>query len=133
MTRAICTYCAGPKRWDEGLLPAIERYRSHRIRTLALRAAHELRPFRILSGEYGLLPPDAPIPWYDHLLRADEVPALVPRVAIHLADFRITTVEYHTAPLQAEAAVRPYFETMTAACKLAGVELVIEILPAGLD
>jgi hypothetical protein len=133
MRRAVCTYCAGPKRDDGCLLPAVDRYRSRRIRTLALRAASELRPFLILSGEYGLLRGDEPIPWYDHLLLMDEVAALVPRVAAQLTALGIGAVEYHTAPLHAEAAVRPYFETITAACALAGAALTIEPLPAGLD
>jgi len=129
----VCTYCAGPKREDEGLLPAVERYRSRRIRLLALRAAWERRPFLILSGEYGLLGPDEPIPWYDHLLLEAEVEAMVPPVVRQLQGLRLEALDYHTAPLMSEPRVKPYFDLISAACARAGVALDIHLLPAGLD
>lgn len=132
MSRALCTYCSAPKREDPGLLPAHERYLSRRIRLLALRAAWERRPFLILSGEYGLITPDHPIPWYDHLLIEDEIDDLVPRLVTQLLGHRLDVVEYHTAPLATVAEVRPYFDALSAACTRAEVELEIRILPADL-
>lgn len=129
----VCTYCAGPKREDQGLLPAVERYRSRRIRMLALRAAWDRRPFLILSGEYGLLGPDEPIPWYDHLLLAAEVEAMVPPVVRQLQGLRLEALEYHTAPLMSDPRVKPYFDLISAACARAGVALDIHLLPEGLD
>lgn len=131
--RGLCTYCAGPKREDHGLLPAVERYRSRRIRTLAMQAAWDRRPFLILSGEYGLLGPDEPIPWYDHLLLAVEVEAMVPRVMRQLQGLRLEALDYHTAPLMSDQRVKPYFELISAACARARVALEIHLLPAGLD
>lgn len=133
MSCAICTYCAGPKREDDGLLPAVERYRSRRIRMLALRAAWERRPFLILSGEYGLIAPDHPLPWYDHLLTADEVEGKVADAVLRLHALRLDRLDYHTAPLAAEPNVKPYFELISSACARAGVELEIHLLPVGLD
>lgn len=131
--RGVCTYCAGPKREDDGLLPAVERYRSRRIRLLALRAAWERRPFLILSGEFGLLGPDEPIPWYDHLLLAMEVEAMTPLVVRQLQGLRLEALDYHTAPLMSDPRVKPYFDLISAACARAGVALDIHLLPADLD
>lgn len=132
MKRALCTYCSAPKREDHGLLPAVERYLSKRIRMLALRAAWSRDEFFILSGEYGLLGPDDPIPWYDHLLIASEVEALVPAVERRLRERGIALLEYHTAPLADVPQVRPYFDLISGACKRAGVELEIVMLPGDL-
>ena len=133
MSRALCTYCSRPKREDPGLLPAYERYLSRRIRLLALRAAWERRPFLILSGEYGLISPDHPLPWYDHLLLPEEVEDLVPRLVAQLQGHRLDALEYHTAPLAAVAEVRPYFDAVSAACARADIDLEIRILPADLQ
>ena len=133
LARAVCTYCAGPKREDGGLLPAVERYRSRRIRMLALRAAWRRHPFLILSGEVGLLDPGEPIPWYDHLLLAIEVEAMIPLVMRQLQGLRLEALDYHTAPLMSDPRVKPYFDLISAACARAEVALSIHLLPAGLD
>jgi len=132
VNRAICTYCSGLKRDDDGLLPAFERYRSRRIRTLALRAAWEQRPFLILSGEYGLITPDTLIPWYDHLLVEAEIEGMVEHVMGQIVAERLDAVEYHTAPLTADPLVKPYFDLISSACARAGVELDVQLLPPGL-
>jgi len=118
-----CTYCSAPKRKDPGLLPASQRYLSARIATL-----HAAGPLAILSGEYGLLKADTPIPWYDHLLKPDEVSAMVPRVTSQLRDWGITTVIFHTADPAQVSAIRPYVAVMKRACVLASVTLHIAIL-----
>ncbi len=132
MIRAVSTYCSGPKRDDDGMLPAYERYRSQRIRTLAMRSSWQQRAFFILSGEYGLITADTLIPWYDHLLSEDEVEAMVPEVVQQLKHSRVGSMEYHTGPLASEPLVKPYFELMSSACAQADVGLEIVLLPAGL-
>ena len=79
--KAICTYCAGPKRQGGPQLPAVRRYLSRRIDDLHKLARQRRATFFILSGQYGLLLATDPIPWYDHLLQPDAVKALVPTVA----------------------------------------------------
>jgi len=132
VTRALCTYCSAPKREDPGLLPATERYISSRIRLLAMRAAWERRPFLILSGEYGLLQPQDPIPWYDHLLAPAEVETMCGRVVNQLRAYHLDEVEYHTAPLALVPEVRPYFDLISSACVRAGVKLDVRMLPGDL-
>lgn len=126
--RVICTYCAAEKRQDVGPLPAIQRYLSSRITDLHRAAVSQGLAFRILSGEFGLLPPEAPIPRYDHLLLPDEVAALMPTVAARLTADQITCLTYHTAdPVQVPAIV-PYYEVARQACALAGTTFEIVLL-----
>lgn len=129
----VCTYCAGPKRNDGGLLPAVDRYLSERIKRLLGRALAQGSPFRILSGKYGLLSPDQPIPWYDHLLAPDEAANLAPAVAEDLGALPIDGVEYHTADPHDFPVIAPYLEVMKAACALAGKPLRVFILTGNPD
>ena len=130
--KILCSYCSAAKRDDDGLLPAVERYQSERLRELWLRGRAQETPLYILSGAFGLLGAEEPIPWYDHLLSAGEVEAMAVNVAARLRELAVEGVVYHTASLTATAALRPYFETITAACAMAGVPLTIAILPADL-
>lgn len=54
-------------------MPAKFRYLSSRISRVGDIAKSDGCPFYILSGEYGLISADKPIPYYDHLLVQDEV------------------------------------------------------------
>lgn len=130
--RILCSYCSAAKREDDGLLPAVERYLSARLRVLWLHGRAQDTPLFILSGEYGLLHAEAPIPWYDHLLQPDEVAPLAVDVAARLRELGVEGVEYHTAPLAGFPDVRPYFDAISAACAAAGVPLNIETLPGNL-
>ena len=75
--RVVCTYCSNTKDKLDGLPPAYQRYTSARIRNVDSIAQKAELHFCILSGEYGLLDRNQPIPWYDHLLVEAEVPQLV--------------------------------------------------------
>jgi hypothetical protein len=121
----LCSYCSAAKRLDEGPLPAIERYRSDRLRELWRRGTADGTPLHILSGQFGLLAAEAPIPWYDHLLDAREVDAMAARVAQELRALGVTAVEYHTASPDEAPDIAPYLAVMRAACAAAGAELTI--------
>ncbi len=69
----FCTYCSAKKDRSQGELPAIQRYRSHRIKSVYIAAVSLGLKFLILSGEYVILEPSDPIPYYDHLLQSSEV------------------------------------------------------------
>ena len=131
--KAICTYCAGPKRQGGRLLPAVRRYISPRINDAHKLARKRGAAFFILSGEYGLLRPDDPIPWYDHLLRSDEVKDLVPKVAVTLVKEGIESVEYHTASPDLVPAIVAYFDVLRQACVLSGISLEIVLLVGNPD
>ncbi len=130
--KILCSYCSATKREDDGLLPAVERYLSARLRVLWLRGRAQGTPLFILSGEYGLLGAEEPIPWYDHLLQPDDVAALAADAAALLRGLHVESVAYHTAPLAEYPAVRPYFDAISAACAAAGVPLTVETLPGNL-
>jgi hypothetical protein len=123
--KILCSYCSGPKRPDERPLPAIDRYRSERLRELCRRGRARGTPLYILSGHFGLLAAADPIPWYDHLLSADEAEALSRGVALRLRELGVTDVEYHTADVGLTPPVRPYLAAIAAACAAAGVCLTV--------
>jgi len=126
--KIICTYCSGAKREDGGLLPAARRYNSDRILELGELADKQGLEFMIISGEYGLIDRDYPLPYYDHLLECWEVDKLSSRVAATLCMAGVKEVEYHTAAPEMVATVRPYLSVMEAASARASVALRIVIL-----
>jgi hypothetical protein len=127
--KILCSYCSAAKREDDGLLPAVERYLSARLCVLWLRGYAQDTPLFILSGEYGLLGAEEPIPWYDHLLRPDEVALLADDVAAKLRELGAEVVEYHTASPAEHPDVQPYSEVISAACATAGASLRVVVLP----
>ena len=122
------SYCSAPKRDDDGLLPAIERYRSERLRGLWALGRSLGAPLFILSGRFGLLAADEPIPWYDHLLPAAEVPAMTARVSGQLRAHGVAAVTWHTASPAVAPAVQPYLDVMRAACREAGAGFTVHEL-----
>jgi hypothetical protein len=128
--KLVITYCSATKRKDPGGLPALERYESERIRKLA---EGEDGFFLILSGEFALLEPDHKIPWYDHLLLAEEVTEMAVTVADQLLEYEPYEVEYHTADADAHPEVGPYLAVMEKACRFAGVPLNIVTLEGNPD
>lgn len=126
--KIICTYCSGLKSEDGGLLPAVERYLSDRIVGLGLEADENYIEFMILSGEYGLIDRQYPLPYYDHLLQPDEVVKLSHKVASTLCMAGVKEVVYHTAAPELYSAVRPYLAVMESACEKASVAMRVAIL-----
>lgn len=85
--KCFITYCSKQKSDAKEILPAIKRYQSARIKKTMHTAYKEGASFLILSGKFGLLGPEDPIPWYDHLLSPSEVPAMVNRIADELKSY----------------------------------------------
>lgn len=125
----LCTYCSGDKSHSRGLLPAIERYRSARIAAADAAAAALGVRFCILSAEYGLISPVAPIPYYDHLLTRDEIPALAQRVARQLGELGITRLVFVTRPLSVDSGAAPYGEVLAMAAASCSVPVCTIELP----
>ena len=126
---AFCTYCSHHKSSARGDLPAIRRYRSKRIARV-YRAARIVgaRPL-ILSAEFGLLPPEQPIPWYDHLLEPGEIRLLAERAADQLQQNHIIGVAYFTVALDRDPQVKPYQDVIVAACNRTAIPLLLMELP----
>lgn len=119
------TYCSADKREEAGRLPAITRYKSERIRRVAQSAQLLGLPFRILSGRYGLISAEEPIPHYDHLLAEAEVGDHASRVAQDLRSAGVGQVVFYSRPAGEDRNLGPYWRVMELACSEAGAELMI--------
>jgi|SRR3990172_12755428 len=126
--RVLCTNCSASKEPAKGLVPAFKRYVSERIDQVQEMAEHEGVHFYILSGKFGLVDWNQPLPPYDHLLLPEEVSQLVETVTRQLTDKGITRVDYYTRSPKVDSQLLPYLNTIEKACSLTGVELHCYIL-----
>jgi tetratricopeptide (TPR) repeat protein len=79
--------------------------------------------FCILSGKFGLVDWNEPLPWYDHLLTLDEVPQLVEVVARQLVEKGIDQLHFFAKSPSEDLQLWPYIKTIEQACAKAGVPL----------
>jgi hypothetical protein len=98
------------------------RYLSPRLRAVLRAGARRRLPVLILSGKFGLLAPEEPIPWYDAPLTPEGARALVPAVAAQLRRLRAARLELHATPRDMPGWA-PYYDLLETACRAAGVEL----------
>ncbi len=113
----FCTYCSRDKSDEPNLIPAVQRYQSQRISRVYAAASQVGLEFFILSGEFGLLSAQQPIPWYDHLLLSEEVDELAARMAQQIRDRGISGIVYFTSSSAQDPNVQPYRDAITTACK----------------
>lgn len=126
--QAFCTYCSRDKSNEPGNIPAIRRYLDARIEKVYNAASQLGLGFYILSGEFGLLSPQEPIPWYDHLLRPEEVSSLADRITEQIQKYEITSLVYFTNSSVRDPNVIPYHDAIVAACsRIFRPLLVIEL------
>ncbi len=128
---AYVTYCSADKRDDPGDLPAIERYLDARIRRVAARAEADGAKFLIMSGRYGLLAPEQPIPWYDHLLTSDEVDDMAHILRLQLRMHDVTELVWFTEDPEVDPLVRPYGRAVSRGCMQADVTMRVMTLEDG--
>lgn len=122
------TYCSAEKNPIEKEIKAIDRYRSERIDHVRALAKQDKADFMILSGKFGLLQINDPIPYYDHLLKPFETTRLSKIVARQLKNFKGRTVVMHSHWMDRDIHVAPYIETLTDACELAKTPFDLVIL-----
>ena len=125
----FCTYCSAKKDPSPGHLPAIQRYRSHRIKSVYIAAVSLGLKFLILSGEYGILEPSDPIPYYDHLLESSEVPEHSKRVADQLEALGVKDLIFFAGSFSDDENVKPYLDCIESASQEAGIALKFVYLP----
>ena len=123
----FATYCSAEKDGAAGDLPAIKRYTSERISGVATAAKGAEARFGILSGQYGLINADHPLPYYDHLLQPDEITARAEQVAQTLSDWGITKICWFSVAFEMDPNVGRYREVMARAAAANGIELEIKI------
>lgn len=124
----LCTSCSKEKSSVPGLIPAIDRYDSERIQSIGALAKKEGKGFLILSGQYGLIDSQHPIPWYDHLLVPEEVEEMVERVAAQLQEMNVEAMIFYGADEQLDSSWQPYWEVIRKSTTAAGVKLTSVIL-----
>ncbi len=112
----LCTICCKDKRTDPGLVPAIDRYRSGRIAFVNRESRVQGKPMFILSGKFGLLRPEDPIPWYDLKLEINAVPGLVPVIEGQLKEMKVTRITFYSHP-KSDANWYPYHAALEQACQ----------------
>ena len=107
----------------EELLPALRRYRSERIERIHKAALITGCSFYILSGEYGLLAPGELIPYYDHLLMADEIETHACKLIEQIKRYSITKIVFFTLPVSRDEKLAPYHSALRLACTIASISL----------
>ena len=112
------------------MLAAIDRYVDKRIDDVQSAAATLGAQFMILSGEYGLLNPSDPIPYYDHLLISEEIAEHASLVSQQLVDTGVHQITFFSVPAAADPYIEPYLACITNACTKAGVDIAVVYLPA---
>ena len=123
--QAFCTYCSRDKSDADGNISAIQRYLSNRIERVYAAASQLGIGFYILSGEYGLLNPQQPIPWYDHLLQPEEVSSLANQIATQIQEAEITGIVYFTNSFDQDPNVVPYHDAIASACSRTSRQLLV--------
>ena len=126
----LCTYCSARKSKEKGKIPAVRRYLSPRIRAVYRESKRKAVGFAILSGRFGLLGPHQRIPYYDHLLQAGEVPALLPQMAGYLKRKGYRTVHFYHERARRFPQLTPYLKAIQRACQTDDVRLkLVELSP----
>ena len=119
---ALVTTCTADKLEMRGLCAARLRYRGARIEAAEARAQRDGTPLLFLSGVYGLITADHPLPWYDHALLDEEVDGLVERVVEQLRDLRVDRLTGLLQPAESPG-WGPYHRLLSLGCAGAGVSL----------
>jgi len=114
--RYYITTCCAEKRGDEGLLPAKERYQSERVRYVVSESERSNIPLLILSGKYGVLDANDPIPWYDKALMEKDVKGMIPKVVFQLNERDATEITLFARPRDT-VGWGPYFKVIEKACE----------------
>lgn len=125
----FCTYCSAKKDRSQGELPALQRYRSHRIESVYVAAMSLGLKFLILSGKYGILEPSETIPYYDHLLQSSEVSEHSKRVAVQLEALGVKDLIFFAGSFSDDENLKPYLDCIKLSSQKAGFELKFVDLP----
>lgn len=126
--KIYCTTCCKEKTETPELCPAIDRYISPRINAVYQQSKTEKVPFRILSGEYGLLKPEDPIPWYDKKLEFEMIPLLLPIVSKQIKSQQIESILFFAKDATKLPEWLPYYKILELACAACAVNLKVELI-----
>ncbi len=122
----ICTICSKDKRKDLELLPAIERYSSSRIKNCYRKSINQGYKLLIFSGEYGFLYPHNLIPFYDHLLKKEEIDCLLPILKKQNKFLNITSIDCVMEPIKTFG-WEPYYEILGKFAVMENIDICFKI------
>ena len=125
----VGTICCREKDHSPGLLPASRRYLSGRIRRVFQLARDSGLEFFILSGRFGPISPDEPIPYYDQLLQESEVEEMSGLVADYLGKEKAGKVIFFSPDPERDPHVIPYLKSIKRGARKAGVSLEVITVP----
>lgn len=128
MATLYVTYCSGKKDKKEDSIPAIERYKSDRIRWVYNLSIRDKADFAILSGLLGLLYPDEKIPYYDHKMNKDDVERIAKLIRWFLREEKYEKIVYFTENPQGEPVLRNYYKSLKKATRELGIEPELRII-----
>ncbi len=133
MKTAFCTYCSAAKIMGDELMPALARYDSRRIKAVHEAASNVGSDFYIFSGKFGVLNPEDPIPFYDHLRVDDDVANMVAKAADQLKTIMVATgmqiFLFFSHSLADDPLLGPYHRCLQQAGDIAGCFVIIVDLP----
>ena len=112
------TYCSAEKSNAPGRIPAIERYKSHRIQWVNERAHRQGETFFILSGKHGLIKAEEEIAYYDYLLTSDALKDHIQLLSQQLSSLGIRQVTFFARPTSVDPNVLPYVKCIKEACQM---------------
>lgn len=118
--KVICTICSKEKDVAGNSLPARLRYLTPRIKAVG-KIAKELKlPLFILSGKYGIISAEEMIPYYDHILKEEEISDLSRLISRQLEENHITEIDFYT---KNEPAWLPYTQAIQKGIELSKIIL----------
>ncbi|XKT75205.1 MAG: DUF6884 domain-containing protein [Patescibacteria group bacterium UBA2103] len=124
--KIICTICSKKKNTQTGFLPAKDRYLGDHINTASNISQKQKCEFFILSGKYGLIHAQEPIPYYDYLLTDDAADKLTEKVGAQIKENNITEIIFYT---ENNPNWKPYEKVITSASEKLQVSLRVQNLP----
>ena len=125
----VCTICCREKDQAEGVLPAWRRYKSKRIDAVAELARESDLPFIILSGKYGLIDADEPIPYYDKLMGEGDLGDIIGANIAFLEKNKVKKVIFLCPDPAIDPHVKPYLRSIQAAARGTGCGLETIFVP----
>ena len=120
----ILTTCCKDKDSSKNLISAIKRYQDPRIRLVRKISSRKNSELFFLSGKFGLIHSETPIPWYDKPLLKDDVQKLRHIVKFQIKNYDIKKV-YFYGESKKKKGWRPYYQLIEKACKDLGISLEI--------
>ena len=125
----VCTICCRKKDRSDKLLPAIKRYKSKRIDAVAGLAREASLPLAILSGKYGLIDKDTPIPYYDKLMGEGDLGEIIAANIAFLEKNEVRKVIFLCPDPAIDPHVQPYLRSIQAAARGTGCILKTIFVP----